>query len=100
MKVNYRIVDPEVEAANKRMEAMRKGFRYEQNSLLSKATEATHSVPRQIRSMEAATRTRRPVTTISTDRSEESLVDPLPPTLMETINLSAGVMLREGALFF
>jgi len=89
VKVNYRVVDPEVEAANRRMDAMRRGNRYGTNSRQpgAVAVGAGRTPTHTIIQADVQTLAR---------RNGEGLSEPLPPSLIDTINLSAGVMLREG----
>lgn len=86
-RVRYQIVDPSVEAAQSRLEAMRTG-RYTRNT--SKATKQAKTVsnPSPIISP----------TNVSIPASAASRpgVTPLPPPLIDAMEVSPGVVVREG----
>lgn len=78
IKVNYQVVDPAVEAAQARLEAMKTG-RYV-------APRPKRRVPKKVETSES----------ITDVPSKVSTKTPLPPPMIETMEVSPGVTIKEG----
>ncbi|XP_077998981.1 uncharacterized protein LOC144451936 [Glandiceps talaboti] len=99
IKTQFSIVDPAVEAAHARLIAMRTG-RYRMSQTKSKmTTRTTTTVDHTIKTNAATTQS---VMTIDTfpNQNASNVVDgavtPLPPPLLDSMELAPGVLVKEG----
>ncbi|XP_064617741.1 uncharacterized protein C2orf81 homolog isoform X2 [Liolophura sinensis] len=89
VKVGYHVVDPTVEAAEARLDAMKKG-KLTRKNLSHK--EPKHSNGKRA-SVGSSTVTSKGKPSVLTDSQSKT---PLPPAMIDTVDIAPGVVIREG----